>query len=67
MTYPSTDPDDYGEWTPPSHECVFLPDKMVEAGILEDGVLRVYEITICNQCPNTQSIRTDRVANQPKR
>lgn len=51
----------------PAHECEFLVDNTVRVGLLEDGVLRQYDYTICNQCPNTQMVRTDREEIPPQK
>lgn len=67
MTYPSLDFEAYEDWTPPEHECNFIENRTVEAGVFEDGVLRIYEIQNCTQCDNTNTIRTDRIADQPRK
>jgi len=67
MKYPSMDEEAYSSWEYPEHECDYTSDRNVECGALEDGVLRVYEIQYCTQCPSSRTVKTDRIARQPKR
>ena len=67
ITYPTQNEADYDSWVAPEHECTFIEDNTVEAGVMDDGVLRIYQIKVCTQCSQTTSIRTDRIATPPTR